>query len=221
MSRSSAVTTMWAICGSVSFAAATPALVAPSAIITPVAMTIGLYMTSSLGVPRDQRPGDRRSQVTGSQRLRSPSVPTLEEESWNDLLSDRVQQWLFFGPPLRFFKNRSESATLYRILSTLRKGRRTRSPRLLAGILILPSTGSSNLSWLLGLELVCNGAGSKADLGRRSHDATSNHSRFPRPQAGGPHRPFTARPVPDQRFSRAVGGTDAPHGSRELELFNL
>src|SRR5262249_11527983 len=103
MSRSSAVTTMWAICGSVSFAAATPALVAPSAIITPVAMTIGLYMTSSLGVPTDQRPRDRRSKVTGSQRLRLPSVPTLEEESRNDLLSDRVQQWLFFGPPLRFF----------------------------------------------------------------------------------------------------------------------
>src|SRR5262245_4403936 len=120
-----------------------------------------------------------------------------------------------------FFKNRSESATLYRILSTLRKGRRTRSPRLLARILILPSTRSSNLSWLLGLELVCNGAGLKADLRRRSHDATSNRSRFPRPQAGGPHRPLTARPISDQRFSRAVGGTDAPHGSRELELFNL
>ena len=60
-----------------------------------------------------------------------------------------------------------------------------------------------------------------AAQGRRSHDATSNLSRFPRPQAGGPHRPFTARPVSDQRFSRAVGGTDAPHGSRELELFSL
>src|SRR5262249_32562308 len=100
MSRSSAATTMWAICGSVSFAAATPALVAPSAIITPVAMTIGLYMTSSLGAIRDQRPGDRRSQVNGSQRLRSPSVPTLEEESWNDLLSDRFQGMAVFGPPL-------------------------------------------------------------------------------------------------------------------------
>src|SRR5262245_851961 len=128
---------------------------------------------------------------------------------------------MFSARLCRFFKNRSECATFYPVLSALLKGRRTRSPRLLAGILILPSTGSSNLSWLLGLELVCNGAGSKSDLGRRSHDATSNLSRFPRPQAGGQHRPFTARPVSDQRFSRAVGGTDAPHGSRELELFNL
>jgi len=34
-------------------------------------------------------------------------------------------------------------------------------------ILILPSTGSSNLGWLLGLELVCNGASSTSRLGKK------------------------------------------------------
>jgi hypothetical protein len=38
-----------------------------------------------------------------SQRLRSPSVPTLEEESWNDLLSDRFPGMDVFGPPLPLF----------------------------------------------------------------------------------------------------------------------